>query len=124
MEDDSTSLEQMAARLVAEDIKGMAKTIKGLSGTPYGVHNLTPRNELWAWGYEDDTIDVDQLRAAGIPDPEIAAKRYPLQKHLMEQAGLTTKEQHAYADRLTERYLRARDAGALPPPPKRPKPGV
>ena len=81
MEEDGTSLEEMAATMVAEDIRGMAKTIKGLSGTPYGVHHLTPRSELWAWGYEDDTIDVDGMRASGIPDPEIAARRYPLQQH-------------------------------------------
>lgn len=124
MPDQTKTIETMAAEMVAEDIGSMAQTIKNLSGTPYGVHNLSPRNELWAWGYEDDTVDVDGLRASGIPDAEIAARRFPLQAHLMQQAGITQKEQHAYAERVTERWLRARDAGQLPAPPRRPTPGA
>lgn len=111
----------MAAEMIASDVVEMAKTIKGLSGKPYGVSTVSPRNELWAWGYEDDTIDVDGLRMAGVPEAEIAAKRFPLQRHLMEQAGVSYPEQEAYANRTTERWLRHRDAGTLPGPPARPK---
>lgn len=121
--DDQKTVEESAAELVASDIVSMAETIKKLSGTPYGVSTLSPRNELWAWGYEDDTIDVDGLRMAGIPDAEIAARRYPLQRHLMEQAGVSYPEQEAYANRLTARWIKARDEGRLPPPMKRPKKG-
>lgn len=114
--DEQKTVEEEAAALVASDIVTMAKTITGLSGTPYGVTTLSPRNELWAWGYEDETVDVDGLRMAGLPDAEIAAKRFPLQRHLMEQAGVAYPEQEAYANRVTARWIRARDEGKLPSP--------
>lgn len=124
MADTEQTTQEMAARMIANDIQGMAKTIRNISGTPYGVAKLTPNDELWAWGYQDNTIDVDGLRAQGVSDPEIASQRFPLQKHLMEQAGLTTQEQHAYADRMTQRWMRARDAGTLPTAPSRKKLGI
>jgi len=118
---DEPSVEQMAAEMVNEEAAGMARTIKEISGTPYGVNTLSDRHALWAWGYEDETVDVDALRQQGVPDAQIASMKYPLQSVLMGQAGTTTKEQHAYAAHMTDRWMRARDAGKLPGPPPRPK---
>lgn len=109
----------MAGRMVVSDTDPLAKRVKEMSGRPYGLVNLTPNRELWAALHEDDTINVDELRAAGMPDSEIVMHRFPLLSHLMGQAGRSYDDQAKEATRLVERAMRARDAGRTPKPPQR-----
>lgn len=119
MADDQQSIEEQVARMVLEDTDALAKKVHEISGQPYRVPNLTPDQELWAHAYEDTTVDVEQLRAAGMPESEIADHRFPLRAKLRAQAGLTYREQQRYSDRMAERYLAAQAAGRQPKPPER-----
>mgnify|MGYP006935477228 CR=1 FL=1 len=117
--DDSITLEEEVARLIASDTDGLARRVKEMSGRPFGVAHLTPDQELFAWRFRDNTIDENQLRAAGMPQSEINAHLYPLRSKLMDQAGRTFDEQRKYHDRMTERDMRAAEKGHIPKPPER-----
>lgn len=118
-DDASVSAEERAALMLLEDLKTFPKMVNDMSGTPYGVRYLTPDQELWSFGYEDTSIDIDGLRAQGKKDVEIGELRYPLRRHLMEQGGVTEQEQHRHLDRIGERYLKAQAAGRILKPPPR-----
>lgn len=117
--DDDMSIEEQVARLVVSDTDTLARKVKEMGGTSYGTSNLTPDAELWAWTHRDDTIDENQLRAAGMPESEINTHLYPLQSKLMAQAGRTFDDQKRYHDRMWERAYRAQAAGRTPKPPAR-----
>ena len=117
--DQDISIEEQVARMIASDIDPLARRVQSMGGRSYGVSNLTPDQELWAWTQADTTIDENQLRAAGMPQSEINAHKYPLRSKLMEQAGRTFNEQRAYHDRLEERRLNAEMKGRVPKPPAR-----
>ncbi len=117
--DQELSIEEQVARMIASDVDPLARRVQEMGGRSYGVSNLSPDQELWAWTQTDTTIDENQLRAAGMPQSEINAHRYPLRSKLMEQAGRTFNEQRAYHDRLEERRLNAEAKGRMPKPPER-----
>lgn len=117
--DDSMSVEEQAARLVVSDTDGLARRVRDMGGSSFGVPHLTPDQELWAWTHPDDTIDEQDLIARGMAPSEAASHKYPLQAKLMEQAGRTFDEQAKYAQRMHERMLRAQEAGRVPKPPPR-----
>ena len=117
--DENMTLEEQVARRAYSNLEGLTRRVKEISGEPYGVPHLTPDQELWAWTFEDAKIHVDQMRAAGMTDPEIAAHRFPLRPKLMDQAGNTFNAQRKYAQRMEERRLRAAEAGRVPAPPPR-----
>lgn len=113
------SVEEIAARMIVSDTDGLARRVKEMGGSPFGVTHLTPEQEMWAWTHPDDTIDEMQLRAAGMPESEINAHKFPLRPKLMDQSGRTFDEQKKYHDRMEERRLRAEAAGRVPKPPAR-----
>lgn len=121
MADQEMSIEERTARLIADGLPDMVRMIHRMSARPYGVVKLTPDRELWAFGFHDDTVDVEQLRAQGLPEAEIADHYFPLRPKLREQAGLAFDEQRAYTDKLAERYLRAQETGRFIKPPDRPE---
>jgi hypothetical protein len=118
MNDDIT-LEEEVARLVASDTDGLARRVSEMRGRPYGVANLTPDQEMWAWTFADATINADELRMKGMPESEVNVHKYPLRSKLMDQAGRTFADQKRYHDRMEERRLRAEAKGHLPKPPER-----
>lgn len=121
--DPSQSIEEQAARMVVAETDGLAKRVRDLGGTSYGLTSLTPDQERWAWEFQDESVDVPTLLASGMSRAEVAARRFPLQQRLMEQAGRTFDEQRKYAERMVERTLKAREAGRSATPPPRPEPG-
>jgi hypothetical protein len=118
MNDDIT-IEEEVARLVASDTDGLARRVSEMRGRPYGVANLTPDQEMWAWTFTDMTVDEHQLRAAGMPESEVNVHKFPLRSKLMDQAGRTFEDQARYHNRMEERRLRAEAKGHLPKPPER-----
>lgn len=118
-DNEDMTIEEQAARMLVSDTDGLARRVQEMRGRPYGVANLTPDQEMWAWTYADQTIDENQLRAAGMPQSEINAHKYPLRSKLMDQAGRTFEEQRKYHDRMESRRLRAEAAGRVPKPPER-----
>ena len=121
MPEQKVSVEEMAARELAEDIPKLAKKIVDSSPQPYGVPDVTRDEELWAWNQVDDTIDVDGLRAQGVPEIDIAMQLFPLRKRLVEQGGADFKEQTRYAERMAARAELAMAAGKMGKRPARPK---
>lgn len=118
-DDKDITLEEEVARLVASDTDGLARRVKEMSGRSFGVTNLTPDQELWAWMQVDPTIDEAQLAAAGMGQAEINAHKYELRSKLMDQAGRTFDEQRRYHDRMEERRMRAEAKGHIPKAPPR-----
>jgi hypothetical protein len=122
MTDQEMSTEERAARMLVDDLPDLAKRLHESEPTPAGLSGLSPDRELWAWMLPDPTVDVEGLRARGVPDPEIADSYFPLRKRLRQQAGLTYAEQQAYADRMQQRAMKAAERGSFGKPPERPTP--
>lgn len=117
--DQTQTPEDQAARIALSDMDGLAKMAHEMRGQPYGIPHLTPDQELWAWMHHDESIDHNALLAQGLTPSEVAAKKFPLQAHLMEQAGTSFDDQNAYAQRMTARAMKAYQAGRMPKPPAR-----
>lgn len=117
--DPEQTIEEQAARIALSDMDGLARKAREMRGQPFGLPHLTPDQELWAWTHYDDTVDHHALLAQGLPPSEVAAKKFPLQQRMMEQAGTSFDEQNAYAQRMTARALSAYQSGRLPKPPAR-----
>lgn len=114
---DEQSIEEMTARMIIEDIDPLSRKVHEISGQPYGIPNLTPDQALWAFNYEDTTVDPDQLRAAGMGEAEIGDHRFPLRPKIRPQADLSYQGQQRWTDHMVERSMRAQEAGRQPKAP-------
>lgn len=111
--------EEQAARIALSDMDGLAKKAHEMRGQPFNMPNLTPEQALWAWMYTDDSVDHNALLAQGLKPSEVADRKFPFQRMLMEQAGTSFDEQNAYAQHETARAMRAYQTGRVPKPPAR-----
>ena len=115
-----TTVEEMAARELADDLKAVPKMVAQIKGISYGQQELTRDNELWLWGFRDESVDVPTLRAQGHSEADIALLAFPGRRKLIEQAGTTYAEQEVYANKTAASWLAAQAKGRLPKPPARP----
>jgi hypothetical protein len=118
---DQPNTHERAARILAQNAPEQAKLVAQVYGTDAHIKRLSPNDELWTWMYQDDTVDVPSLMLQGVPVIDIALKKFPLRRRLVEQNGLTWKEQKAYCKRMAARAEKALETGVLPTQPVRPK---
>lgn len=98
--------DERVARQLIGDMTKQAYAIADSQEPRYGTKALSPEQELRYWMAEDPMVDIEALRAQGVPETAIAAQRFPFRVPMMRGGGraLSLAKQVGYVERLNKRY--------------------
>ena len=110
-------MEDLVARELNRLLDRLGPAAAARMGPPRDSEKVSEREELDLWNLADQSVDVGEARAQGLSPSAITRLRYPWRERLIKSGGRTKlKDQLQYAEQMTEKAAKRREAEPPPMP--------